>query len=593
MRQQSVMYIFAHGNWAAIVAQSFASHSSRISLRPSLRIHSNLRTGCVMTERRSSPRTKLQRLAYIHIEPDNGGIVLDASSDGLGFHSMSAIERNGPMHFSLQEQNRRIDVCGELIWTDEMQKSGGLKFTTLTSEARSQIGEWVSRPEITEEQHSTVGAAFLRAFPGLGMRRQPLPGSFAGSFSAARTVLKARVQVRLSSFSGGVLAGIIASSLVFCLAYLGYGYRHQFGESLIRWGERLAQRSEGSKAGLGNGPGVQGIASGAQAASTITRRVETPAAADRIPDSKVPHEAKTNARATARPAVGATITKLNPPPRAPAAGRVTSPVHRDDLVARKSTIATAPTANPTTPADVKPSVALAENRVLTPNAQSPAMTAQALPQPSDSSPRGPLVKAPDASVPNIFTHSPSRTAVDIIPAPSFADFVPPQMFFDLGKFKQQALAQDFRDQVAQLGFPTSVVQRGHLWMNSFQVLVGPYISEVEEKKINSELLSRGYKPRPFERGSHDISFRSRVSIERTRLPVGDFHIGWESYVTDAKVKFTMGGDEIVSTSGRWMKRGRKYANNEYVYLNQPDGSRPLVEIHFAGLDRALVFRSLP
>jgi hypothetical protein len=30
-----------------------------------------------------------------------------------------------------------------------------------------------------------------------------------------------------------------------------------------------------------------------------------------------------------------------------------------------------------------------------------------------------------------------------------------------------------------------------------------------------------------------------------------------------------------------------------VYQNQPDGSRPLIEIHFAGLDRALVFSNIP
>jgi hypothetical protein len=42
-----------------------------------------------------------------------------------------------------------------------------------------------------------------------------------------------------------------------------------------------------------------------------------------------------------------------------------------------------------------------------------------------------------------------------------------------------------------------------------------------------------------------------------------------------------------------MKRPKKYSDNEYVYQTQPDGSRPLVEIHFAGLDRALVFSSIP
>jgi len=59
-------------------------------------------------ERRQIPRTALERLAYIHIEPDNGGIVLNVSPDGLCFHSIAAVVKNGPLRFSLLEQTRRI-----------------------------------------------------------------------------------------------------------------------------------------------------------------------------------------------------------------------------------------------------------------------------------------------------------------------------------------------------------------------------------------------------------------------------------------------------------------------------------------------------
>ena len=130
-------------------------------------------------------------------------------------------------------------------------------------------------------------------------------------------------------------------------------------------------------------------------------------------------------------------------------------------------------------------------------------------------------------------------------------------------------------------------------MSSYQVLVGPYSDAAEEKRINSDLLSHGYNPRPFERGSRDFAFRSRVMVDRTKVPLGDCTISWESYVTEAKVKFTQDRGVVATTAAKWMKRPRKYSNDEYVYNNQSDGSRPLVEIHFAGLDRALVFRSLP
>jgi len=51
-------------------------------------------------ERRQIPRTTLERLAYLQIEPDNGGIVLNVSNDGLCFHSIAAVEKNGPLRFS-------------------------------------------------------------------------------------------------------------------------------------------------------------------------------------------------------------------------------------------------------------------------------------------------------------------------------------------------------------------------------------------------------------------------------------------------------------------------------------------------------------
>src|SRR5690242_18746386 len=102
------------------------------------------------TERRNLPRTNIEKLAYIHIEPNNGGIVRNISRDGLGFHSQAPVEKNGPVRFSLKEQNRRIDICGELAWTDAVNKIGGLRFTTLTPEARRQIEDWLSQPADSE-----------------------------------------------------------------------------------------------------------------------------------------------------------------------------------------------------------------------------------------------------------------------------------------------------------------------------------------------------------------------------------------------------------------------------------------------------------
>jgi hypothetical protein len=163
------------------------------------------------------------------------------------------------------------------------------------------------------------------------------------------------------------------------------------------------------------------------------------------------------------------------------------------------------------------------------------------------------------------------------------------MYFELGKFKDELQARDLGDRISGLGLRPSVVQKRHLWMNSFYVLVGPYTNQDEATKTHKDLLSHGYKPRPFERGSRDFAFISGLTLSGASLPAGDFRISWESYVTDAKVKFAQGNYVLVTANGQWVKRPVKYHRDEYVHVRSSNGSRLLREIHFSGLDRALVF----
>jgi hypothetical protein len=127
-------------------------------------------------------------------------------------------------------------------------------------------------------------------------------------------------------------------------------------------------------------------------------------------------------------------------------------------------------------------------------------------------------------------------------------------------------------------------------VNSYQVLVGPYSNEEEAKRIHKDLVAQGYKVRPFERGSRDFIFGSALTVNGTRLPVGDFTISWESYVTEANVKFVQGNVVLTKAAGHWIKQPWRYQHNECVYVKSANGLRILVEIHFSGLNRALVFR---
>ncbi len=536
-------------------------------------------------ERRQIPRTAIDRLAYIHIEPDNGGIVLNLSGEGLCFHSFAPVERNGSFRFSLLEQNRRISVCGELAWTDEIQKIGGVRFTTLTTEARQQVETWISQPVSPGEEHksSTLGAALLKALPGLRAHRltegigfgennrsDERPGQRLMAAVAA-AFLKTKTRIKLGGFSAGLATGLVISALC-ASTFLLYGHRRDIGEALIHLGERLASKSEISgqiaqAAPPPTPPSKESIPPASSTPAHPTNEVRSPAPPPfQAPtrEQHTPLHAQTPAKppkhlldqshaTPARPQQGA----LKTPATAPAIRAPLPSSHSADNPVQRPAIHTVGEPAP-------------------PSASAVSLSAPALPA-TNVVPNGPATHVPEP-----------LGAVSVRSSAEDGPLSPAQMYFDLGKFKDELWARNLGDKLTQLGLQTSVLQRGHLWMNSYQVLVGPYGNEEQATKIHHDLLSRGYKPRPFERGSRNFLFGSAMTLNGAQLPVGDFTISWESYVTDAKVKFAQGNDVVATADGRWMKQPWRYEHNEFVYVKGNNGSRALVEIHFSGLDRALV-----
>jgi cell division septation protein DedD len=164
-----------------------------------------------------------------------------------------------------------------------------------------------------------------------------------------------------------------------------------------------------------------------------------------------------------------------------------------------------------------------------------------------------------------------------------------QMFFEVGGFKNKQQAHNATEKLTQLGFPATSVHKNHLWTDAYHVLVGPYGDDEEAEATHQNLVSQGFKPRPFERGSRTLVLRSGVTLNGTHMPVGECIISWESYVSDAAVKFVHDNDVVATTNGKWVKREGKYTDDAYVYRKNGDGSRTLLEIRFAGMRQALVF----
>jgi hypothetical protein len=111
-------------------------------------------------DRRLSIRKPLDYIAYLSLPPNNGGVVMDVSEGGLGFHAIAPLEADGPIHFRFAiDSANRIRAVGELAWIDETRKVGGLRFTELPDEVREQIRAWAAKSDSRAKPSVPVIAA--------------------------------------------------------------------------------------------------------------------------------------------------------------------------------------------------------------------------------------------------------------------------------------------------------------------------------------------------------------------------------------------------------------------------------------------------
>ncbi|HEV2305575.1 MAG TPA: PilZ domain-containing protein [Candidatus Acidoferrales bacterium] len=112
------------------------------------------------SERRNCARRILYSPEYLDMGADNGGVVVDLSETGLRFQAVGRIEPNSdvPLSFSLGT-GYRIDVEGHVVWVNPRGNSGGIAFKKLSSDSRSLIREWLSKPEAEHRAEAAVSTA--------------------------------------------------------------------------------------------------------------------------------------------------------------------------------------------------------------------------------------------------------------------------------------------------------------------------------------------------------------------------------------------------------------------------------------------------
>jgi TonB family protein len=179
-------------------------------------------------ERRHHQRIKLTKLCCIQIEPDNGGVVLNLSEDGLSFQAMAPIHVGRKRFWFLCPPNGRIEAAGDLSWTDGTNRVGGLRFVDITEDVRehvsARLAEFIPQPDAVPETDDVAD-----------------PILDEGPISTLQRDLVHRVVTGI-----GILLFAIVSLFIFKV------YRHQPDDSLVRSGEELRLRSEPQPLPLGS-----------------------------------------------------------------------------------------------------------------------------------------------------------------------------------------------------------------------------------------------------------------------------------------------------------------------------------------------------
>jgi TonB family protein len=115
-------------------------------------------------ERRRFIRQRVRSLAYVDVVPNNGGIVLNLSENGLALQAVNPFdETRVSLRIQPPKSRKRIEASAEITWISESKREAGLQFLGLTEDAHSEIAEWVAaeaeigeRPPLNDSRASAA-----------------------------------------------------------------------------------------------------------------------------------------------------------------------------------------------------------------------------------------------------------------------------------------------------------------------------------------------------------------------------------------------------------------------------------------------------
>jgi hypothetical protein len=99
---------------------------------------------------------------------------------------------------------------------------------------------------------------------------------------------------------------------------------------------------------------------------------------------------------------------------------------------------------------------------------------------------------------------------------------------------------------------------------------------------NGSLWARKNPPRPF-------NLPVVIILNGAQVPAGMYELTCETQGSAVRVTLLKDGQFVATAPGVWVKTGIKYSDDEVLFRVNPEGSKSLIEIRFAGASRAIVF----
>jgi DNA-binding winged helix-turn-helix (wHTH) protein len=178
------------------------------------------------------------------------------------------------------------------------------------------------------------------------------------------------------------------------------------------------------------------------------------------------------------------------------------------------------------------------------------------------------------------------------------DEVPPYVnssagkYFDVVKYRDALRANQVMDELAKQGFYGTIVHNRTLWLNSYHIMVGPYINEEDVEAARPGLESRGFSPRVLPSKSTRVSLPP-MTLYGTDVTIRDCIVSWEINSPEATVKFVKGRKVVATVKGRWEKRDVPYKWNAVVHLDDQRGPQTLLELQWRYTDKVLILDGSP